>query len=91
MARRDKPTEQPQVAEYRVIADGINWPDPAAQAPEDPTHAPRDKRAERGDMVRDLPPEVAKAFLEAGHIEALVDAPAPAELPPTTAPEEVKE
>ena len=75
--------------EYRVIADGINWPDPDAPDPQDPTHARRDKRAERGDMVRDLPPDVAKAFLEAGHIEALGDpAPAPE---PAPAAEEVKE
>lgn len=75
--------------EYRVVADGINWPDPTATDPEDPTHARRDLRAERGDMVR-LPPELAKAFLEAGHIETLA-APDAADVAQPPAPEEVKE
>lgn len=71
------------VAEYRVVADGINWPDPAAPEPADPlTHARADNRAERGDMVR-LPPEYAQGFLEAGHIESLEEQPQP---PAPTAP-----
>jgi hypothetical protein len=84
--RNHQPMKAPE--EYRVVADGINWPDPSAPVPEDPTHAPRDLRAERGDMVR-LPPELAKAFLEAGHIETLAAQDVADVAPP--APEEVKE
>jgi hypothetical protein len=86
MGKKQPRKEAP--VEYRVIADGINWPDPDAPAPESPMHAPRDKRAERGDMVRDLPAEIAKAFLDAGHIEALEDTAPPAAV---DSPEEVKE
>lgn len=89
MAKRSPSMKAPE--EYRVVADGINWPDPEAPEPEDPSHARRDRRAERGDMVRDLPPDVVKAFLEAGHIEALGGvAPAP-EAPAASEPEEAKE
>ena len=76
-------------AEYRVVADGINWPDPSAPPPEDPTHTRRENRAERGDMVRDLPPEVEKTLLEHGHIESLEE-PIPPPVPAAAA-EEAKE
>ncbi len=69
------PKPQPTVREYRVVADGINWPDPAASAPSDPaTYARADHRADRGDMVRDLPPEIAEGFLDSGKIESLTGA-----------------
>jgi len=89
MARRNPAMKAPE--EYRVVADGISWPDPEAPEPTDPQHARRDKHAGRGDMVRDLPPEVAKAFLALGQIEALGDAAPAPDAPAAVPPEEVKE
>jgi len=56
--------------EYRVVV-GINYPDPA--------NPKREKRAERGDMVRDLPASAVPSLLQQGSIEELVD---PASLAP---------
>lgn len=81
------------VAEYRVVADGINWPNPEAPAPAEPAiYGRADHRAERGDMVR-LPPEYAQGFLESGHIESLEEQqqPTPEQPEPPAAASQVKE
>lgn len=48
---------------YRVIAEGINYPDPHRDGEE--------RRAEQGDILDDLAPAVEQALLEMSAIEAV--------------------